>query len=53
MAIARRFCTQSAAAGLSDARCSNFQLHQPAIGSWKLAASQRQVGEVAGLTYLK
>ncbi|MFN6480430.1 hypothetical protein [Nostoc sp. DedQUE07] len=26
-AIARRFCTQSAAAGLGAARCNNFQLH--------------------------
>ncbi|MCC5599138.1 hypothetical protein [Nostoc favosum] len=42
-AIARRFCTQSAAAGLAAARCGNFQLQLPtSLASWwKLEVGKR------------
>ncbi|MEH2262416.1 hypothetical protein [Nostoc sp.] len=45
-AIAQRFCTQSAAAGLGAARCGNFQLQlttSPAsCGSRKLGVGSYQ-----------
>ncbi|MBN3875144.1 MULTISPECIES: hypothetical protein [unclassified Nostoc] len=44
LAIARRFCTQSAEAGLTAARCGNFrlQLTTSLASWWKLEVRSRE-----------